>query len=88
MLFRSTADELVGFTFCCSEKDKNNRGKIVWRGKITLLEDDMRRIGRHLAELYWDALSNEAHRHARSIREVAAWRPGVGDTTAGYSPTP
>lgn len=72
---------LAGFTFRCSERDKSNRGKIAWQGEITLLEDDMRRIGGHLAKLYCDALRrSNAHRGdshfgtdaAHSVREVAA----------------
>ena len=72
---------LAGFTFSCSEKDRNNRRKIAWSGRITLLEDDMRRIGCHLAKVYCDALRHsEAHRHdshfgsdaAFSVREAVA----------------
>jgi hypothetical protein len=72
---------LAGFTFRCSERHKKDRRKVVWRGEITLLEDDMRRIGGHLAKIYCDALRrSEAHRKdshfgtnaARSLREVAA----------------
>jgi hypothetical protein len=68
---------LAGFTFACSEfKDR----KIVWEGKITLLEKDMRRIGNHLAKIYCDALRrSEQYRRddhfgsdAASIRETAA----------------
>lgn len=69
---------LAGFTFACAEF--KNREK-VWDGEITLLEDDMRRIGSHLAKIYCDALRRGgAHRGdshfgtdaARSVRETAA----------------
>jgi hypothetical protein len=72
---------LAGFTFLCSEKDRNDSRKISWSGQITLLEDDMRRIGGLLPKVYCDALRHsEAHRHdghfgsdaARSIREDVA----------------
>jgi hypothetical protein len=70
---------LVGFTFKCDEPG-GNRPK-TWEGEITLLESDLRRIGRALAKLYCDALrGSEAHRRdsqfgsdaERSVREVAA----------------
>jgi hypothetical protein len=73
-----TEQFLAGFTFHCLEKDRG--GEIIWQGQITLLEDDMRRIGCHLAKTYCDAMRHsEAHRHdgrfgsdAASIREAAA----------------
>jgi hypothetical protein len=72
---------LAGFTFHCSERDRRNRRRLAWQGRITLLEDDMRRIGCHLAKIYCDAMRHsEAHRHdeyfgrdaANSVREAAA----------------
>jgi hypothetical protein len=66
---------LAGFTFHCQEKEK---GKIVWWGEITLLEDDMRRIGRHLAMTFCDALRREVDRSdfveeaVTCVREAAA----------------
>jgi hypothetical protein len=72
---------LAGFTFHCSEKDRKNRRRIAWQGQITLLEDDLRRIGCHLAKTYCDAMRHsEAHRRdgyfgkdaANSVREIAA----------------
>jgi hypothetical protein len=70
---------LAGFTFLCQEKEKGTR-KIIWEGKITLVENDMRRIGSHLANAYCNALRrSERHRRdshfpddAASIRETAA----------------
>lgn len=72
---------LAGFTFRCIEIDRRQGRRIAWQGQITLLEDDMRRVGLHLAKTYCDALRHsEAHRHdgrfgsdaAISIRETAA----------------
>jgi hypothetical protein len=69
---------LVGFTFHCSKENK--KGDIVWRGKITLLEDDMRRIGSYVAKMYCNALrrskANCRDGHfgsnaARFVREAA-----------------
>jgi hypothetical protein len=68
---------LSGFTFFCSQKA---RGETVWQGTITLLDEDMRRIGCNLAKIYCDALRHsEAHRQdsnfgrdAISIQETAA----------------
>jgi hypothetical protein len=63
---------LAGFTFRCSERHKKNRRKVVWRGEITLLEDDMRRIGGHLAKIYCDALwRSEADRGDRYFGDDA-----------------
>lgn len=73
----SSKQLLAGFTFSCVEfKDR----KKVWDGTITLLEEDLRRIGTQLAKLYCDAIRhNEPHRHdghfgsdAAAIKEVAA----------------
>jgi hypothetical protein len=67
---------LAGFTFRCEEKERG--GKTVWWGEITLLEDDMRRIGHHLATIFCDALQREVDRSdfvedAQScVREAAA----------------
>jgi hypothetical protein len=72
---------LAGFTFTCKEfKGRGKDKKLVWTGKITLLETDMRRIGIELARLYCDAIRrSEPHRHdghfgsdAASIKEAAA----------------
>jgi len=68
---------LVGFTFACEEVSDRRR---TWEGKITLLEQDMRRIGIQLAKTYCDALRRrEPHRRdnhfgsdAASISETAA----------------
>lgn len=68
---------LAGFTFACAEISDRRR---TWEGKITLLEQDMRRIGIQLAKTYCDALRrSEPHRgdshfgsDAASIREAAA----------------
>jgi hypothetical protein len=49
---------LVGFNFAC---EKFKERKSIWKGTITLLEDDMRRIGIQLARIYCDAL-REPHR--------------------------
>lgn len=48
--------ELAGFTFHCEEKKVR---KVVWKGSITLLEADMRRIGITLAERYCKALCGD-----------------------------
>jgi hypothetical protein len=71
---------LTGFTFRCSERSRTDPREITWRGEITLIEDDLRRIGVELAKRYCDALrSSDAH-HAdgnfasdadRSVQEVA-----------------
>lgn len=72
---------LAGFTFHCAETDKRDRKKIIWRGQLTLLEADLRRVGSHLAKLYCDTLRHSAphRRHsqfgadaARGVREAAA----------------
>jgi hypothetical protein len=72
---------LAGFTFSCAEyKDPKDRKKRTWQGQITLLEDDLRRIGIVLAKRYCDALRrSEPNRHdghfgsdAASIEERAA----------------
>jgi hypothetical protein len=65
---------LAGFTFCCEEKE--NR-KIVWSGQVTLLEDDMRRIGCHLAKIFCDAIQSDhgsqfAEEASNCVREAAA----------------
>jgi hypothetical protein len=68
---------LAGFTFACEEVSDRRR---TWEGEITLLEQDMRRIGIQLAKTYCDALRRtEPHRgdnhfgsDAASIRETAA----------------
>ena len=69
--------QLGGFTFSCAEL--TNR-KMTWKGKITLLETDMRRIGTQLTKIYCEGLRrSEPHkrdsyfgRDAASIREAAA----------------
>jgi hypothetical protein len=68
---------LAGFSFKCSEIDGRKR---TWQGKITLLEDDMRRVGNQLAKTYCNALRrSESNRRndnfgtdAASIKETAA----------------
>lgn len=47
----NAGSQLVGFTFNCSEKQRPE-----WRGQITLLRADMRRIGVTLATRYRDAI--------------------------------
>lgn len=42
--------ELLGFTFSCNERDDNR--KIIWEGKITLLEGDMRRLAEGIADRF------------------------------------
>jgi hypothetical protein len=69
---------LVGFKFVCEEyRDR----RVVWAGEITLIEEDMRRIGRCLAKTYCNAMegiaadSGDLHfagDSARSVREFAA----------------
>jgi hypothetical protein len=56
---RGTAGEqhlLAGFTFICRERDRADRRRIGWRGEVTLLESDMRRIGTNLAKSYCEAM--------------------------------
>jgi hypothetical protein len=69
--------QLAGFRFNCAEfKDR----KKTWEGSITLLEQDMRRIGANLAKTYCNALRrSERHRRdshferdAAAIKETAA----------------
>jgi hypothetical protein len=67
---------LAGFHFTCAEKDRRRP----WKGKITLLEQDMRRIGIELAKMYCNAIrrseTNRQNNHfgteAASIKETAA----------------
>ncbi|MGO9171659.1 MAG: hypothetical protein ACLP7P_06805 [Rhodomicrobium sp.] len=54
--------ELAGLTFCCEEKD--NKGRVVWKGNITLLESDMRRLGTELADRYCKALGGDVAKDA------------------------
>lgn len=69
---------LMGFEFLCSET--NRKGDVLWRGRIVLLESDMRRIGCSLADRYCDAIktaseAQQGHRVedvAASIMEAAA----------------
>jgi hypothetical protein len=68
---------LAGFSFKCAEIDGR---RITWQGKITLLEDDMRRVGNQLAKTYCNALrrsepnrrNNNFGTDAASIKETAA----------------
>lgn len=50
--------QLTGFTFICHEKKDR---EIVWKGKIILREEDMRRIGLGLARLYCSTLSKDSN---------------------------
>jgi hypothetical protein len=77
----NTGGLLVGFSFSCAEFEGRGRDqRMVWEGKITLLEADMRRVGTHLARIYCDAIRHsERHRRdehfggdAGSIKETAA----------------
>ncbi len=66
---------LAGFTFACAEFRRENSGlRRVWDGKITLLEDDMRRIGSQLARRYCDAVRHsnggDFEHYAASIKEI------------------
>ena len=71
---------LVGFTFHCAEFDDGLRQPPTWRGQITLLRDDMQRIGISLSRIYCGALSqrkdaaDEAYFRARAsdMQERAA----------------
>lgn len=65
---------LAGFTLRCEEKE---RGKVVWSGEITLLDDDMRRVGCHLAKIFCSALQR---RHGEQFVEEA--RLCVGEVAA------
>jgi hypothetical protein len=69
---------LAGFTFRCFEK--YNR-EIAWQGHVTLLEDDMRRVGAYLAKTYCDDIRHRADHSrdghfgrnaANSVKEAAA----------------
>ncbi len=69
-------DELIGFTFRCSQPSKHPG----WVGSVTLVESDVRAIGAWAAMSYCDALRHsEAHRRdsnfggdAKSVKEVKA----------------
>ena len=56
---------LIGFTFQLEEtKGRGKDKKVVWKGAITLLESDMRRIGSALADRFCKALRHsDANRH-------------------------
>jgi hypothetical protein len=58
------ARELVGFTFLCEETKGRGKGKVViWSAAIALLESDLRRIARYLADTFCKALrQSEEHR--------------------------
>ncbi|BDW83714.1 hypothetical protein MACH24_31520 [Erythrobacter sp. Dej080120_24] len=69
---------LVGFTFSCARFYEEGGKRRKWKGQITLLEDDMQRIGGELARRYCNAI-REAHSRdsnfgsaAKSIVEEAA----------------
>lgn len=82
---RDTTDlKLLGFTFECSEiEGTGTQQKLVWSGSITLLESDMRRIGRELAGRFCTALRRksenrpnhlfpqEARNHVREEQKAA-----------------
>lgn len=69
--------ELAGFTFYCEEKTR--RGKVVWKGSITLLESDMRRFGLRLADRYCEALGG--YDFAREASSGVFERGGDGTKT-------
>ncbi len=47
---------LEGFSFSCSYSRKH---KLIWCGKVNLLEQDMRRIGVELAKQFCDSLESK-----------------------------
>jgi hypothetical protein len=65
---------LFGFSFKCAERDR--QGAILWSGEITLLEEDMRRVGAAIAGLYCDAVSGSnayfQDEARQQVRESAA----------------
>ena len=63
---------LAGFSFACAEFGDRKRTK-KWCGKITLLDDDMRRIGVALAKRYCDSLRrSDPHRRDSNFGNDAA----------------
>lgn len=71
-------DRLVGFTFACRET------KTDWNGELTLLREDMRRIGSVLATRYRDAILEAGlAEHGPTFRETAiSLREAANDASA------
>jgi hypothetical protein len=80
---------LARFTFTCDERDR--KGKKTWKGTITLLESDLRRIG---GEVYCNVMRrSEAQRRdshfgsdARSVRETPAISEPMSSPVASALP--
>jgi hypothetical protein len=73
---RGADRQLIGFTFDCAEKDQSDRRRISWKGSITLLEADMRRIAANLAKVYCHVMQGGDEHFgpdaAAHVKEVAA----------------